>query len=118
MIKTATDKPAVFFASNRCQSTIGKHLSALAPKANMPIVSSASPSGPGRVQAPSDTVVSPVWTLKYAASPLNGQYVRGDVDGSRQPGVTSAMGMQFLGGMLVSKSLIARRVSATACPPT
>jgi hypothetical protein len=57
------------------------------------IVGSALPSGPGRVQAPSGTVVCPAWTLKYAASPLYGQYVRGDVDGSRQPGVTSAIGI-------------------------
>jgi hypothetical protein len=42
-------------------------------KLTCPIVSSASPSGPGRVQAPSGTVVRPPCTLKYAASPLYGQ---------------------------------------------
>ena len=42
-------------------------------KLTCPIVSSASPIGPGRVQAPSGTVVCPAWTLKYAASPLYGQ---------------------------------------------
>ena len=62
-------------------------------KLTWPIVSRASPSGPGRVQAPSGTVVCPTWTLKYAASPLYGQYVRSDVDGSRQPSVTSTIGM-------------------------
>src|SRR5215831_7812790 len=62
-------------------------------KLTCPIISSASPSGPGRVQAPSGTVVCSAWTLKYAASPLYGQYVRGDADGSKQPGVTSAIGM-------------------------
>src|SRR6516162_7051106 len=62
-------------------------------KLTCPIVSSPSPSGPGRVQAPSGTIVCLARTLKYAASPLYGQYVRGDIDGSRQPGVTSAIGM-------------------------
>ena len=42
-------------------------------KLTCPIVSSASPIGPGRVQAPSGTVVCPAWTLKYVASPLYGQ---------------------------------------------